>query len=1340
MLMGYLGGIFQGKVRNLMGYKSPNSKSYAAQIVNNLNATPITSIFNMEEAVTNTSLLNQMEEAINNNDLFQVQNLKFDQLFNTIHTATTNHKFDARLIQMDGLKNLDADNFQFMWGAEKNAKNEQIVNDYVDGLKEKAVNIKEHIEKVEEAFGQNPFNPNKQEIEYRAYNTYKKELAYSLSSIDNYKNRENSVKHDIQNKVPSANIDDIIELSSEEGINRTIQRFNNRIEELKNNEELSKSNQLLTKDFKEERQFLERKVKELEWATQNNQNYTQDFMGTVNDIYNYYGNVSSLKGDFKLNPLESPQIFEISKDVHKLKQAYISAGESYIALAKKDGFNKFYKKYKQDYLKFVNDIGKDIIIDENGKMSFKQDELLVEETSLSEENISEEKDSLSQDLEKIQNNDKEFIAKTLDPNYENEPDSEAAQIARGEIEPTEDHLQLVKDRVIAEHNLRLKEKKINPKKSNRISDEELNEDVSFEDELNEKLPLSKKEIKIEEQTEDNSIESDSNNIDKVSYWKKFKGNIVYLMEKVLSRGMKPSIQDKINKLNQQIKVLENTKSPTSLSQIKKLKEKINEILDEAETKYGIVDHITALKNIIFSTTSKEQVQSKIYNKLNILIKRSEEQKNNYQEKYFKIDTFSNIFRKNNKQDIVLSVGDKEIGILSSPLLFKKGEEYLPLTEMTKEEYVKYMQNPESTYDSFMKEYSAYKKAFDSIDDDMSNEELLKLFTPHITYGKVVYDNQKGTQISNLEYKNKGSMIISYPLEFDETTNTYKKATQPTILNQEKYSENEIEEVLSFIEKNQSKINNLDKKYYYVMRMPDGSLNKDSLFAANLKDENLGDMEEFTTNLKEAIQSQDEAALEKLNQELKEAFHITHRRAKNSDKTNLSFSINNNQLQLNVNNQILRKGATIQFSNEEISNINNFQEFIDLINHKISEKKQETKVNPQGLTYTSTEALNMKQLFPQVDNFISEQNFKSLKEVEGNLEENLTIPTTPEIFQSNNGKGFPSFAITLLPNTGQKQEVKPIETKVEEVVTEKGNTYEVTKTKEGDTVAIKPKETTQKQNETSNIQQPNILNQSSNDIITNLNKLNSIQEKLEWLKNNGWLQPITIEGKSYNSIDYNGRVMVLMKIGNLNIPFYISTGQAGKKNVKAGNWYAVFGIGEEKGWINKGTEEQINTQYGQPILEKLAKILNDGIGTIESREDNGNGRLKEGIGFLEESNISEFNKQMNLNSKPAGDNSKVKEFYDHVTNTLNSINEELKQINNLNTSKKEETIEQPKSIEQKIVTNQTLTIEEQKQVEENPQKVIDNIVPEVEIKGSLIDRNFASIIKQLQDKLIIKKDC
>jgi len=256
---------------------------------------------------------------------------------------------------------------------------------------------------------------------------------------------------------------------------------------------------------------------------------------------------------------------------------------------------------------------------------------------------------------------------------------------------------------------------------------------------------------------------------------------------------------------------------------------------------------------------------------------------------------------------------------------------------------------------------------------------------------------------------------------------------------------------------------------------------------------------------------------------------------------------------------------------------------------------------------------------------------------------------------------------------------------------------------------------------------NLVSTPVADIVSELNKLSTLDEKLNWLKDNNLLSPININGKEYNLIDYSDRVMVLMKIGNYNIPFYISTGQAGKKNVKAGNWYAVFGIGVEKGWINKGSEEEINNSYGFQLFTKLSKVLNEGIGTIESRENNGNGKLKDGIGFLSDSkeDLEAFNDNMNLPTKPAGKNTDVSEFYNHVNSTLSLLNDELKNIASANnvapeTTKEDKTLEQERKKLEKERKDKIAEVEKKYPKSEEKKTLTDEIVDILENSPYLVE--------------------
>jgi ADP-Ribosyltransferase in polyvalent proteins len=75
-----------------------------------------------------------------------------------------------------------------------------------------------------------------------------------------------------------------------------------------------------------------------------------------------------------------------------------------------------------------------------------------------------------------------------------------------------------------------------------------------------------------------------------------------------------------------------------------------------------------------------------------------------------------------------------------------------------------------------------------------------------------------------------------------------------------------------------------------------------------------------------------------------------------------------------------------------------------------------------------------------------------------------------------------------------------------------------------------------------------------------------------------------------------RTMIVAEVNGVKIPFYISTGQGGKKSVPTGKWYPFFGLGKD-GWLNKGSEEQVLNFYNNPHLAAKAKELDEKFGDL-----------------------------------------------------------------------------------------------------------------------------------------------
>ena len=79
-----------------------------------------------------------------------------------------------------------------------------------------------------------------------------------------------------------------------------------------------------------------------------------------------------------------------------------------------------------------------------------------------------------------------------------------------------------------------------------------------------------------------------------------------------------------------------------------------------------------------------------------------------------------------------------------------------------------------------------------------------------------------------------------------------------------------------------------------------------------------------------------------------------------------------------------------------------------------------------------------------------------------------------------------------------------------------------------------------------------------------------------------------------------RAILLVSVGGKKLPFYISTGSAGKTDVPTGKWEFFGGI--SNGWFRKGNLENILTHYNSPELKQIADALDGKIGDIRDTVD------------------------------------------------------------------------------------------------------------------------------------------
>ena len=75
--------------------------------------------------------------------------------------------------------------------------------------------------------------------------------------------------------------------------------------------------------------------------------------------------------------------------------------------------------------------------------------------------------------------------------------------------------------------------------------------------------------------------------------------------------------------------------------------------------------------------------------------------------------------------------------------------------------------------------------------------------------------------------------------------------------------------------------------------------------------------------------------------------------------------------------------------------------------------------------------------------------------------------------------------------------------------------------------------------------------------------------------------------------------MLRDVNGVQVPFYLSSGRAGKADVPAGKWYPILGIDPDTGWLNKGASADIVNYYGSDALRQAAQELDATLGDIRN---------------------------------------------------------------------------------------------------------------------------------------------
>lgn len=244
--------------------------------------------------------------------------------------------------------------------------------------------------------------------------------------------------------------------------------------------------------------------------------------------------------------------------------------------------------------------------------------------------------------------------------------------------------------------------------------------------------------------------------------------------------------------------------------------------------------------------------------------------------------------------------------------------------------------------------------------------------------------------------------------------------------------------------------------------------------------------------------------------------------------------------------------------------------------------------------------------------------KALRNYLENKQEELTEKEQQVLDYINDEKN--SFE-RLLERSNLLKRKKELEEKFAEIDSESLSNNEKIKSIDSEIEGIK----NELQKELNNINNQLNSTKSFQEIKNNLDSFNTKEEKLNYLKNMGLLETFSNkDGKEYLYLKTaTERVIVKIKLNDLVIPFYISTGLGDKSDVAVNKWYVFFGQGKQ-GWFNKTSGDEINNHYNSSEFAEVIEMLN----SIGSNKDEYKERMQDGDGYLDLKSIADSETTLN----------------------------------------------------------------------------------------------------------------
>ncbi len=312
-----------------------------------------------DNTVNSINISKEMNEAANSGNVFKYKNLKHEAFFNFVNSRLASDRHDVTVEQLNMLKDLSKEEFEKTFGMDFNASNQKTVSGYVDGLINKANQIKKTSDSINDIF-KNPFkqiiNPKGEDeitetVKHTVFENWKTDLSYYSSVAPEVNDRLNSIEKSVSEIHESLNNDLLSSLTNPESIKDLSKSY----EEQAN--QLSKTITEFTS--LEDKKKTNAQIKALRTQAEkinlalNTNNYD---LKTFNSLLNFELNNHDTSKSDAINMTDAPKLFGYGNDINKLEGLKTSASDTLDKLSSKDGFEKYFKQ--------ADDMAEEVLIPE----------------------------------------------------------------------------------------------------------------------------------------------------------------------------------------------------------------------------------------------------------------------------------------------------------------------------------------------------------------------------------------------------------------------------------------------------------------------------------------------------------------------------------------------------------------------------------------------------------------------------------------------------------------------------------------------------------------------------------------------------------------------------------------------------------------------------------------------------------------------------------------------------------------------------------------------------------------------------------------------------------------